>query len=65
MLGLELSEGVTMPSVEEVPARQGRAVKVARGQALERYGMLNLCSRKWGLAISITRFIHFGKLPDP
>ena len=25
--------------------------------------MLNLCSRKWGLAISITRFLHFGALP--
>ena len=37
---------------------------VARGQRLKRYGMLNLCSRKWGLAISITRFVHFGKLPD-
>ena len=37
---------------------------VARGRRLERYGMLNLCSRKWGLAISITRFIHFGKLPE-
>jgi uncharacterized protein YcgI (DUF1989 family) len=35
MLSLELSEGVTMPSVEEIPARQGRAVKVARGQALQ------------------------------
>jgi Xaa-Pro dipeptidase len=37
---------------------------VARGQRLERYGMLNLCSRKWGLAISITRFVHFGALPN-
>jgi len=36
---------------------------VARGRSLERYGMLNLCSRKWGLAISITRFVHFGDLP--
>jgi Xaa-Pro dipeptidase len=36
---------------------------VARGRSLERYGMLNLCSRKWGLAISITRFVHFGELP--
>jgi len=36
---------------------------VARGARLEKYGMLNLCSRKWGLAISITRFIHFGELP--
>jgi len=37
---------------------------VARGARLKQYGMLNLCSRKWGLAISITRFIHFGALPS-
>jgi Xaa-Pro dipeptidase len=36
---------------------------VARGAKLEKYAMLNLCSRKWGLAISITRFMHFGALP--
>jgi Xaa-Pro dipeptidase len=37
---------------------------VARGATVKNYAMLNLCSRKWGLAISITRFVHFGKLPD-
>ena len=37
---------------------------VARGARLKKYGMLNLCSRKWGLAISITRFLHFGELPS-
>jgi Xaa-Pro dipeptidase len=37
---------------------------VPRGKRLKQYGMLNLCSRKWGLAISITRFIYFGALPD-
>jgi Xaa-Pro dipeptidase len=36
---------------------------VARGKRLKQYGMLNLCARKWGLAISITRFVHFGALP--
>ena len=36
---------------------------VARGARLEKYAMLNLCARKWGLAISITRFAHFGELP--
>jgi len=36
---------------------------VPRGKRLKQYAMLNLCSRKWGLAISITRFIHFGALP--
>jgi len=37
---------------------------VPRGRRLKQYAMLNLCSRKWGLAISITRFIHFGALPE-
>ena len=37
---------------------------VPRGKRLKQYGMLNLCSRKWGLAISITRFVHFGALPS-
>jgi antitoxin VapB len=36
---------------------------VPRGRRLKQYGMLNLCARKWGLVISITRFIHFGALP--
>jgi len=36
---------------------------VARGARLKQYGMLNLCARKWGLAISITRFVYFGALP--
>jgi len=36
---------------------------VARGKRLEQYAMLNLCARKWGLTVSITRFAHFGPLP--
>jgi antitoxin VapB len=36
---------------------------VPRGNRLKQYGMLNLCARKWGLVISITRFVHFGALP--
>jgi len=31
---------------------------------LEHYAMLVLCGRKWGLVCSITRFVHFGRLPD-
>jgi antitoxin VapB len=37
---------------------------VPRGKRLKQYAMLNLCSRKWGLAISITRFVHFGALTE-
>ncbi|HUY82794.1 MAG TPA: M24 family metallopeptidase [Acidobacteriaceae bacterium] len=36
---------------------------VPRAGVLHRYGMVNLCARRWGLVVSITRFVHFGK-PD-
>lgn len=48
-------------------AVDGRILKykhaVPRGARLEKYGMLNLCARKWGLIVSLTRFVHFGALP--
>jgi antitoxin VapB len=31
---------------------------------MDRYAMLILCGRKWGLVCSITRLVHFGRLPD-
>jgi Xaa-Pro dipeptidase len=37
---------------------------VAQNASLERFGMLNLCARRWGLCISITRFVHFGPMPQ-
>ena len=36
---------------------------VARGARVDRYAMLNLCARRWGLIVSITRFVHFGRMP--
>ena len=33
-------------------------------KTLDRYAMLVLCGRKWGLVCSITRLVHFGPLPD-
>ncbi|MGA3346896.1 MAG: M24 family metallopeptidase [Terracidiphilus sp.] len=35
-----------------------------RGKRLQRFGMVNLCARKWGLVISMTRFVHFGPMPQ-
>jgi antitoxin VapB len=37
---------------------------VAQNATLRHFGMLNLCSRRWGLSISITRFVHFGPMPQ-
>jgi len=60
-----LSRGI-LPSVYLMAADE-RIYKykhaVARGKRLEKYAMLNLCARKWGLTVSITRFAHFGALP--
>lgn len=60
-----LSHGI-LPSVY-LMAVDDRILKykhaVARGKRLEKYAMLNLCARKWGLTVSITRFAHFGALP--
>jgi Xaa-Pro dipeptidase len=60
-----LSRGI-LPSVYLMAADE-RILKykhaVARGKRLEKYAMLNLCARKWGLTVSITRFAHFGALP--
>jgi Xaa-Pro dipeptidase len=36
---------------------------VPREGVLHRFGMLNLCARRWGLVISITRYIYFGRMP--
>jgi len=62
---LLLSQGilpsVLLMAVDERIYRYKHAV--ARGAELERFGMINLCTRKWGLAVSITRFVHFGPLP--
>jgi Xaa-Pro aminopeptidase len=34
------------------------------GKKLDRYAMLVLCGRRWGLVCSLTRFVHFGQPPD-
>ena len=33
-------------------------------KTVERYCMLVICARRWGLVASATRFVHFGPLPD-
>ena len=36
---------------------------VPRNGRLERFGMVGFCARYTGLAVSITRFVHFGAMP--
>lgn len=52
---------VLLMAVDERIHRYKHAVP--RNGVLQRYGMLNLCARRWGLVVSITRFVHFGAPP--
>jgi antitoxin VapB len=58
--GIEPS--VLLMAVDDRICRYKHAV--AQNATLERFGMLNLCARRWGLCISITRFVHFGVMPQ-
>ncbi len=31
---------------------------------VEKYAMVNICARRWGLVIAMTRFVHFGPQPE-
>jgi len=61
LLSRGIQPSVYLMAVDERILKYKHAV--ARGKALEKYAMINLCARKWGLTVSITRFAHFGPLP--
>jgi antitoxin VapB len=66
MLAEQLIGKGIMPSVY-LAAADARIVRYAhpvpRAGAVERLGMLCFCARRWGLSVSMTRFICFGALP--
>lgn len=53
---------VTLIAVDERVRRFRHPPATAR--RLERYAMLVLCARQYGLVASATRLVHFGRLPD-
>jgi Xaa-Pro dipeptidase len=61
LLAQHITPTVLLMAADERIFRYKHAVP--RAGVLKNYGMLNLCARRWGLAISITRFVHFGPLP--
>jgi antitoxin VapB len=34
------------------------------GAVLEKYAMVNVVTEKWGMPMAVTRFVHFGPLPE-
>ena len=34
------------------------------GKKLDKYAMINVVAEKWGMSMAVTRFVHFGPLPE-
>lgn len=62
LLELGITPTVLLMAVDDRIRKYKHAVP--RSGILERYGMINLCARKWGLVVSITRFVYFGPVPE-
>jgi antitoxin VapB len=66
MLAEQLIRDGVMPSVY-LTSTDARVTKyphpVPRAGVLERLGMLGFCARRWGLSVSLTRYVHFGHPP--
>lgn len=66
-LGLEVQARGTQPIVNLIATDERVSSfrhPLPTGKKLERYAMLVLGARKWGLTCSITRLVYFGKLPE-
>ena len=37
---------------------------LAAGEKLKKYAMINVVAEKWGMSIAVSRFVHFGPLPE-
>lgn len=61
LLAQHITPSVLLMGVDERIFRYKHAVP--RDGILRKYGMVNVCARRYGLVISITRFVHFGAMP--
>ena len=61
LLVQHITPSVLLMAMDERIFRYKHAVP--RKGVLRKYGMLNLCARRDGMVVSITRFVHFGPMP--
>ncbi len=59
LLAQHITPSVVLMAADERIFRYKHAVP--RKGILRKYGMLNLCARRDGMVVSITRFVHFGR----
>lgn len=62
LIALGILPSVYLCAVDDRIRRYRHAVP--RCAVLERFGMIGFCARRWGLTVSLTRFVHFGNVPD-
>lgn len=37
---------------------------IPKGRILKKYAQINICAKKYGLVVAVTRLVHFGPLPE-
>jgi len=62
LMSREIMPSVYLTAVDDRVRSYRHAVP--RAGVLEKYGMVNFCARKWGLCVSMTRFVYFGDIPE-
>jgi len=62
LLSRNLMPSVYLTAVDDRVRNYRHAVP--RAGVLDRFGMVNFCARRWGLSVSMTRFVHFGPMPQ-
>lgn len=62
LMGRDILPSVYLTAADDRIRKYRHAVP--REGVIERFGMLNFCARRWGLSVSMTRFVHFGPMPS-
>ncbi len=66
MVAYELYKKGIVPTVLLIGVDEGllnyRHV-IPKGRKLRHYAQINICAKKWGLVVAVTRLVYFGQLP--
>jgi len=61
LMAEEITPTVILIAVDERLFQHRHAI--ATDKKLERYAQVNICAKRWGLVMAVTRYVHFGPIP--
>lgn len=61
LMAREITPTVLLIAVDDRLFQHRHAI--ATDKKLERYAQVNICAKRWGLVIAVTRYVYFGDIP--